>query len=91
MENREVLEMELLLTGMSPLLSGELADLVKMQSVTFYLVRISCDTDGWVVKSNKEKDYPTFLHIIQPVEILDIQVRDQIFTFGVLDYFFIDR
>jgi len=39
-----------------------------------FVIRISCDTDGWVVKSNKEKDYPTFLHIIQPVEILDIQV-----------------
>ena len=39
------------------------------------LCRISCDTDGWVVKSNKEKDYPTFLHIIQPAEIVDIQVR----------------
>ena len=76
--------MELLLTGMSPLLSGELGDLVKMQSVTFSFVRISCDTDGWVLKSNKEKDYPTFLHIIQPVEILDIQVRAQTFPFGVL-------
>ena len=81
MENREVLEMELLLTGMSPLLSGELDDLVIVQSVSFSFVRISCDTDGWVIKSNKEKDYPTFLHIIQPVEILDIQVRDQTFHF----------
>ena len=76
--------MELRLTGMSPLLSGELGDLVKTQSVTFSFVRISCDTDGWVVKSNKEKDYPTFLHIIQPVEILDIQVRAQTFPFAVL-------
>ena len=43
--------------------------------------RISCDTDGWVVKSNNEKDYPTFLHIIQPVEILDIQVRARLILF----------
>ena len=27
------------------------------------------------MKSNKEKDYPTFLHIIPTVEIVDIQVR----------------
>ena len=39
------------------------------------LNRISCDTDGWVVKSNKEKAYPTFLHIIPTVEIVDIQVK----------------
>ena len=47
--------------------------------------RISCDTDGWVVKSNNEKDYPTFLHIIQPVEILDIQVRASLILFILIN------
>ena len=38
------------------------------------MVRISCDSDGWVVRCNKERSYPTFLHIIPPDQIKDIQV-----------------
>ena len=40
--------------------------------------RVSCDEDGWVLKVNKEKDYPTFMHVIQPSEIETINVLGDI-------------
>ena len=67
----ESLATEPQLDGTNPLWSGfHQSFLVK----TNHLVRISCDSDGWVMSCNKERSYPTFLHIIQPVEIKDIQV-----------------
>ena len=57
LESKETLEMELLLTGTSPLLSGELTDPVKMQSVTFSFVLqgyLATLTDGWSSQTRRK-------------------------------------
>jgi hypothetical protein len=49
-------------------------------------ISIQCDEDGWVLKPNREEEYPVFFHLMSPAEIIHIKVFGDIeisyFGFG---------
>merc|ERR1712083_103546 len=55
-------------------LVGEIGDGTTVDLDEPFVIYLSCDTDGWVLKVNDERSYPHFLHILPFTEIQFLEV-----------------
>ena len=40
----------------------------------FLSSRIKCDSDGWVLQTNKDPSYPTYFHLFPPGQVQSLQL-----------------
>ena len=61
-------------TRMNPSSLGKMLE----GSNKYIRISLQCDGDGWILKVNKEADYPHFFHVFPPEDILTVNVEGDV-------------